>query len=158
MKNKFIIFIIILLFCLGNLKWAFAEEFIFEVSNLEIIEKGNIYRGNDRGKIKTDNQLELISNEFEYLKKINRLETNGDVQVFDLKNDITINAEKIFYLKDEEKIFTSGKTLIKVSDKYIISGYDLTFLKDEMILSSKKKQLLLTMNLMYIHLSSLYTL
>ena len=142
MKNKFIIFIIILLFCLGNLKWAFAEEFIFEVSNLEIIENGNIYRGNDRGKIKTDNQLELISNEFEYLKKINRLETNGDVQVFDLKNDITINAEKIFYLKDEEKIFTSGKTLIKVSDKYIISGYDLTFLKDEMILSSKKKAII----------------
>ena len=142
MKNKFILFITLLLFCLGSLKWAFAEEFTFEVSNLEIVENGNVYRGNDRGKIKTDSQLELISNKFEYLKKINRLEANGNVQVFDLKNDITINAEKIFYLKDEEKIFTLGKTLINVSDKYNISGYDLIFLKDEMILSSKKKAII----------------
>ena len=89
------------------------------------------------------------------MKKINRLETNGDVQLFDLKNDITINAEKIFYLKDEEKIFTLGKTLIKVSDKYIISGYDLTFLKDEMILSSKKKAIITDSESNIIHLSSL---
>ena len=45
-------------------------------------------------------------------------------------------------LKNEEKIFTLGETLIKVSDKYIISGYDLIFLKDKMILSSKKNAII----------------
>ena len=46
---------------------------------------------------------------------------------------------KFFYLKNEEKIFTVGKTLIKISNKYSIEGFDLTLFKNTMILSSKKK-------------------
>ena len=138
MKNKFVTFFLILLFNLNNLNQVLAEEFIFEVTDLEITKNGNVYKGNNRGKIITDDQLELISDNFEYLKKINQLEANGDVQLFDLKNDITINSEQVFYLKNEEKILTLGKTLIKVSDKYNIVGFDMTLLKDKMILSSKK--------------------
>ena len=138
MKNKFIAFFLILLFGLSGLNKILADEFIFEVTDLEITDNGNIYRGNNRGTIRTDDQLKLISNNFEYLKKINQLEANGDVQLFDLKNDIIINAQQVFYLKNEEKIFTVGKTLIKISDKYNIEGYDLTLLKNKMIISSKK--------------------
>jgi LPS-assembly protein len=138
MKNRFITFFLIFVFTLCNISQVFSEEFIFEVTDLEITENGNIYKGNNRGTIRTDNQLKLISNSFEYLKKINRLEANGDVQLFDLNNDITINAQQIFYLKSEGKIFTLGKTLINISNKYNIEGYDLTFFKDKMILSSKK--------------------
>jgi len=139
MKNKFITTLLTLLLNLNFFGLVLAEEFIFEVTNIEIIENGNIYKGNDRGKIITDNQIEIISNKFEYLKKINRLEANGDAQLTDVKNNIIINAEKIFYLKDDEKIYTVGKTLIKVSDKYNIEGYDLTLLKNKMILFSSKK-------------------
>ena len=142
MKNKFITFFIVLIFSFAHFTKILGEEFIFEVSDIEIIENGDIYKGNNRGKIKTNDQLELISNNFEYLKKINRLEANGDVQLFDLKNNITINAEKIFYLKDKEIILTIGKTLINVSNKYNIEGYDLTLLKNEMILSSKKNTII----------------
>jgi len=142
MKNKFITFFLIVVFTLCNISQIFAEEFIFEVTDLEITENGNIYRGNNRGTIRTDNQLKLKSNSFEYLKKINRLEVNGDVQLFDLNNDITINAQQIFYLKNEEKIFTLGKTLIKISNKYNIEGYDLTFFKNKMVLSSKKSAII----------------
>ena len=138
MKNKFLTIFFILLFCFSNVRQVLSNEFIFEISDLEIVDDGNVYKGNNRGKIITDNQLELVSNNFEYLKRINRLEANGDVQLFDLKNDIIINAEKIFYLKDEEKIFTLGKTLIQVSDRYDIEGHDLIFLKNKMLLSSKK--------------------
>jgi len=139
MKNKFVTFFLIFIFGLCNLNQIFAEEFIFEVSDLEITENGNIYKGSNRGTIRTDNQLKLISDNFKYLKKTNRLEANGDVQLFDLNNDIIINANQIFYLKNEEKIFTLGKTLIKISNKYDIEGYDLILLKNKMILSSKKK-------------------
>ena len=142
MTSKFVTFFLVLIFALCNLSLVFAEEFIFEVSDLEITENGNIYKGNNRGTIRTDNQLKIISNNFEYLKKINRLEANGDVRLFDLNNDITINADQIFYLKNEEKIFTLGKTLIKISDKYNIEGYNLTLLKDKMILSSKKNSII----------------
>ena len=142
MKNKFITFFLIVVFTLCNISQVFAKEFIFEVTDLEITENGNIYKGNNRGTIRTDNQLKIISNNFEYLKKINRLEVNGDVQLFDLNNDITINAQKIFYLKNEGKIFTLGKTLIKISNKYNIEGYDLTFFKNKMVLSSKKNAII----------------
>jgi LPS-assembly protein len=138
MINKFIIIIFLILLDLSLAKLALADEFTFEVSNLEITEKGEVYRGTNRGKIIANTHLELISNSFEYLKKINLLKTSGDVQLFDFKNNITINAETIFYFKNEEKITTLGKTLIKVLDKYTIEGYNLTFLKNEMILFSNK--------------------
>ena len=73
MKSKFITFFLVLVFTLYNLSQVFGEEFIFEISDLEITENGNIYKGNNRGTIRTDNQLKLISDNFEYLKKINRL-------------------------------------------------------------------------------------
>ena len=142
MKNKFITFFLVILFTLSNFSRVLGEEFIFEITDLEITENGNIYKGNNRGTIRTDSQLKLISDNFEYLKKINRLEANGDVQLFDLNNNITINAQQIFYLKNEEKIFTVGKTLIKISNKYDIEGFDLTLFKNKMILSSKKNAII----------------
>ncbi len=142
MKSKFATFFLVLVFTLCNLSQVLGEEFNFEISDLEISENGNIYKGNNRGTIRTDSQLEFISDNFEYLKKINRLEINGDVQLFDLNNNITINAQQIFYLKNEEKIFTVGKTLIKISNKYDIEGFDLTLFKNKMILSSKKSAII----------------
>jgi len=138
MKNKFLTIIFLILLNLISPKLVLAEEFIFEVSDLEIIDNGNIYRGKNRGKIITNTQLELLSDNFEYLKITNQLKANGNVQLFDIKNDLTINAETVFYFKDKEKISTSGKTIINVSDKYIVEGYDLTLLKNTMVLSSNK--------------------
>ena len=54
MKSKFATFFLVLVFTLYNLNQVFGEEFIFEVSDLEIIDNGNIYKGNNRGTIKTD--------------------------------------------------------------------------------------------------------
>ena len=139
MKNKFIKILVILVLQLNFFNLVASDEFNFEISNIEILENGNLYKGNDRGKITTDEQIEITSNNFEYLKKTNKLKSYGNVQLKDKENNITINAEIIFYLKDEEKIYTVGKTLINVSNEYSIEGYDLTLLKNEMILLSDKK-------------------
>ena len=139
MKNKFVSLLFVVVLNLNSFNLTFADEFVFEISNIEIIENGNVYRGSNRGKVTTDNQIEIISNNFEYLKKTNKLEANGNVILTDIKNNMTINAEKIFYLKNQEKIYTLGKTLIKISDIYSIEGFDLTLLKDEMILFSDRK-------------------
>ena len=143
MKNKFIISLFFILLGIFSNKVTVAEEFIFEVSDIEITENGNIYKGKNRGKIFTNTQLELLSDNFEYFKKNNQLKTSGDVQLLDIKNNITINAEKIFYFKNEEKILTLGKTLIKISDKYTVEGYNLTLLKDKMILSSNDNAIII---------------
>ena len=138
MKNKITIIFLTLLINLSYLNFSLAEEFIFEVTDLEILENNTVYKGNNRGKIITDTQVELISDNFEYLKKINRLEANGNVQLTDIKNNVIVNAEKMFYLKSEEVIYTLGKTFINVDGKYNIEGYDLIFLKNKNIISSKK--------------------
>ena len=142
MKNRFIRILFILILSLSFVESVFSEEFIFEVTEIEIEDNGNVYKGNNRGKITTSNQIEIISDNFEYLKKINRLEASGSVQLKDFKNDIIINAQKIYYLKDDEKIYTVGKTLIKVAKKYTIEGENLTLLKNKKILSSKKRAII----------------
>ncbi len=139
MKNKFAVIFLVLLFSLSNFKDILADEFIFKVTDLEILENNTVYKGNNRGKIITNTQVELESDNFIYLKKINRLETNGDVKLTDIKSNIIINAEKMFYLKSDEIIYTLGKTLINVDGKYNIEGYDMTLLKNKMILFSNKK-------------------
>ena len=104
-----------------------SDEFTFEVTDIEILERGNLYKGNNRGKIKTDKQVEIISDNFEYLKDTNLLKSYGNAQLTDKINDITINAQKIFYNKNEEKIYTIGKTLINVSNKLKYSEAGLEF-------------------------------
>ena len=139
MKNKIKLIFLTFILNLCCINFIIAEEFIFKVTDLEILENNTIYKGNNRGTVTTDTQLELTSDNFIYLKIINRLEANGDVQLTDIKNNITINAEKIFYLKPEEIIYTLGKTIVNVKNEYNIEGYDLTFLKNEMILYSDKR-------------------
>ena len=146
MKNRIIIIFLILIFNISPLSFANSDEFTFKVTDLEILENNTIYKGNNRGKVVTDTQVELISDNFIYLKEINRLETNGNVELTDFGNNIIINAEKMFYLKSEEIIYTLGKTLINVDGQYDIEGYDLTFLKNKMILSSNKEATITDIN------------
>ena len=146
MKNRIIIIFLILIFNISPLSFANSDEFIFKVTDLEILENNTIYKGNNRGKVVTDTQVELISDNFIYLKKINRLETNGNVELTDIKSNITINADKMFYLKSEEIIYTVGKTLVNVNDQYNVVGSDLTFLKNKMVLLSNKKTTITDVN------------
>ena len=139
MKNRIIIIFLILIFNISSLSIANSDEFTFRVTDLEILENNTIYKGNNRGKVITDTQVELESDNFIYLKEINRLETNGNVELTDIKSNVIINAEKMFYLKSEEKIYTVGKTLINVDNQYNIEGYDITFLKNKMLLLSNEK-------------------
>ena len=146
MKNKIIIIFLILIFNFNSFSIINADEFTFRVTDLEILENNTIYKGNNRGKVITDTQVELISDNFIYLKKINRLETNGNVELTDIKSNVIINAEKMFYLKTKEIIYTVGKTLINVDGQYNIEGYDFTLLKNKMILSSNKKTTITDIN------------
>ena len=146
MKNRIIIILLVLISNINSLCVANGDEFTFKVTDLEILENNNIYKGNNRGKVITDTQVELISDNFIYLKKINRLETNGNVELTDIKSNIIINADKMFYLKSDEIIYTVGKTLINVDGQYRIEGYDFMFLKNKMTLSSNEKTTITDIN------------
>ena len=139
MKNKFFKILLISILPLVFFKIAFADEFIFNVSELQVTDSGNVYNGINKGKITTATGVEITSDNFEYLKKVNQLQAFGNAQLYDTKEDVTINAEQIFYLKDKEIIYTVGKTFIKISNTYDIEGSDIKFLKKKLFLSSPKK-------------------
>ena len=102
MKNRIIIIFLILIFNLNSLNIASSDEFTFRVTDLEVLENNTIFKGNNRGKVITDTQVELISDNFIYLKKINRLEANGNVELTDIKSITTILF--LIYLYHRSKI------------------------------------------------------
>ena len=56
MKNKFLIFFLILLF---NCNVSFSEQFVFETSELEIIDDGNIKKKKNGKAFSADKNIEI---------------------------------------------------------------------------------------------------
>ena len=202
MKNSFLKIILTVFFSLGFFNMTLSNEFNFNVTELQVFEKGNIIKGNKGGVVTTqDRNITIKADNFKYNKITTLLEAEGNVKLVDKKSNIVIESNRIFYLKDKEKIYTMGKskalngpdiqidadqyfrynkltslleakgnvklddrnkniiiysneifylkskekistlgkTNVNVEDKYDIEGYDLTLLRNEMILFSDKK-------------------
>ena len=139
MKNNYIKKILIMILSFAFVTQSLAEEFKFDISEIEILDNGNIYNGLYGGTIVTKDELKITSDNFTYNKTKNKIDAFGNVKIIDSKNGIIINTKKIIYLKNEEKIFTLGKTKINVEDKYFIDGDNLIFFRDKMLLSSSNE-------------------
>ena len=87
-----------------------AEQFNFDVTELEILENGNRFKGIKRGLITTDNGLLIEADEFDYNKLSNILDGKGNIKIFDKINNVTILTDNIRYLKNEEEIFSNGNS------------------------------------------------
>ena len=118
MKNKFIKTIIILLLSVFCTLKVTSEDFIFDITELEITESGNIYNGIKGGKVTTRNGVEITSDNFKYNKITSLLESSGNAILVDKIKNIIIRSEKIFYLKNKELAYTEGESSA-VSNKEI---------------------------------------
>ena len=67
-----------------------AEQFNFDITNVEILENGNLFRGNDKGIITTENGIVISADAFEYNKIQNILNADGNVKIEDKKQKIII--------------------------------------------------------------------
>ena len=71
MKNNIYILILLIFFkTYSSLVYA-GEQFNFDVTEIEIFEKGNKFKGTKRGKITSDNGVVLDADTFEYDKATN---------------------------------------------------------------------------------------
>src|SRR6056300_613687 len=111
MKNKNIICYIIFLI-LFNLTYLRANEpFDFNVTEIEITNEGNFFKGLKRGTAKTNNGETIITADtFEYDKNTNILNAKGNVEIEDKIKEYKIKSSDITYFKNTEKIFSKGKT------------------------------------------------
>ena len=69
MKNKFIKILLVLIVSLNFFILTHSKEFSFSAPKIEVSDNGNVYRSLSAGRILTNNQIEITSNSFKYIKK-----------------------------------------------------------------------------------------
>ena len=136
MKNKKIFLTFFLFSFLILLNNSFSEEFYFETPEIQTFDSGNLLKAPKGGKALTKNNIEILADNFEYNKNISRLVAEKNVVITDTLNNVVIEADKIIYLKIEEKFLTKGKTKITIEDKYVINSKNIVFLRNEKQISS----------------------
>ena len=120
MKNKLLFLIIVFIFNVIFFNFSFAQEqFNFNVTEIEINEKGNKFKGLKRGTISTNDGVYIDADTFEFDKVTNILNAYGNVIIKDKKNNLTINSEDITFLRNEDKIFTKTRSKAYSNDIYI---------------------------------------
>ena len=137
MKNNKIIFITILLFFI-NIS-SFGEEFSFKSTEINVLEKGNLIIADKGVKIETQDNLIIEGERSEYNKKKQILKILGNVKVHDKINNIIISSDNVNYLKNKELIFSVGKTVAEIENRYFVDSIDLNFDRNAMEIYSKKK-------------------
>ena len=92
MKNNFIYnYILIIFFSCTYFDLALSQEqFNFDVTEIEILNKGNVYKGSKRGVITTENGIIIKADTFTYNKITNILDAEGQVKVEDVVNNYVI--------------------------------------------------------------------
>ena len=138
MKNKIYIIIVFFVLFFKSLI-VFADDFNFDVTKIEVYENGNLIKGLNGGKVTTSTNLEIVANYFEYDKTTTLMKAFGNAILIDTNKDIIIRAEKIFYLKNKEKIYTKGKTFFNIENKYEGDSADVLYFRNTMVASSNKK-------------------
>jgi len=139
MKNKLKNYISILLcFFLFHKIVSANEPFVFNVTEIEIIENGNQINGYKGGTATSEDGSTISAQNFFYNKLTNILETSGNVKYIDKEKNIIITADKAIYLKNDEKIYTTGNSKA-VNQNNIITASSLEYNKIKNIFKAKKK-------------------
>ena len=143
MKNnicKHIVISLLLIFFTNNSNSA--EPFNFDVTNIEILENGNLFKGTGKGIITTENGIEIKADTFEYNKIKNILNANGNVIIKDKIQDYTIISDSVTYLKNVEVIFTKANSKATSEDGKIIIADNFKYEKKENIINATGNVLL----------------
>jgi LPS-assembly protein len=99
------------------------DEKIFTIGNSKVIGQNNNIR----------------ANELEYDKNLNTFKAIKNAEIHDFDKDTKIYANEISYIKDEERIFTKGKTKALVQKKYKFNSSDIDYFRNNENIFSKKK-------------------
>ena len=140
MKNNKIIFISLFLFFFKIN--SLAEEFNFKSNEIQILEKGNLILAEKGVKIIAKDNLKIEADKSEYNKEKNSLKIFGNIKIIDETNEIIISAEKVNYLKNDEIIFTEGKSIVELEKNYLINSTNLYLDRNLMNFSSNKKTII----------------
>jgi LPS-assembly protein len=140
MKNKFLIFCTFsFIFLISTFSNA-NDDFNFDVTEIEITNEGNFFRGLKRGKVETDNgNTVILADTFEYDKITNILNAKGNVIIEDKSNNYKVFSNNITYFKNTENIFSKGATIATIESLYKINSEDINLDKIKNVITTSKK-------------------
>ena len=130
-----LIFLTLLNFSLVE-KTKAIEQFDFNITEIEISENGNLFKGIKRGLVTSNTGVVINADYFEYNKSLNQLTAEGNVNIIDRKKNYVIFSDSILYLKNEEKIKTSGNSKAIISE-ITINGENFEYNKTLNILNAQ---------------------
>ena len=108
MRNKYLFFLIILIVSkLFYFNVNSAEQFNFDVTEIEISQNGEVIKGLKKGTINTNNGITITADTFIYKKLLNILTAEGNVLIKDDKRDVEIYSDNVIYNKNKEIITTN---------------------------------------------------
>ena len=137
MINK--VYIVIILTVLSFFlieKTRAIEQFNFDITEIEILENGNLFKGIKRGTITSNSGIIINANYFEYNKSLNQLNAKGNVNIIDTEKNYKISADNVLYLKNEEIIKTDGNSKA-INNNVAIEGEIFEYNKILNILNAK---------------------
>jgi LPS-assembly protein len=138
MRNKLKSFILIFIcFSLLSKGVNSNEPFVFNVTEIEILENGNQINGYKGGTATSKDGSIITAKEFFFNKLTNILEATGNVRYLDISNDIIITSDKAIYLKNDEKIYTTGNSQA-VNKNNTITAFSLEYDKIKNVFKAKK--------------------
>ena len=140
MKNKIILTLIFLVFFFKLNSLEANEEFIFDITEIEVTDEGNFFKGLKRGTAVTNSgQTTIVADIFEYDRITKILNAKGNVEIVDKTNDFLLKSNFITYYKNEEKIFSQGITEATIQSTYEVQSKDITLYRKSNLLKSNEK-------------------
>ena len=129
----------LVIFIFFFLKAHGVEDFNFDVTEIEILDNGNIFIGKNGGTAKSDSGIVINAQRFEYNKNLNILKAIGNVTAKDVINNYIILSNEIIYKKDEEIINSKKNSKgIIVDDNIEISANEFIYDKNKNYFFAKK--------------------
>ena len=166
MKNNYFIFIIFLTLFFSKL--ALADELIFETSELEIVDNGNLLYATKGKAFSPNKNIEIEAQKFEYNKKLDFLEAfdgnaiiksdnlkikfdkleldridstltaKGNVEIFDIIKELLIETDLVVYDKKISTLKSSTDSILTDKDNNVITSKNFEYLILENILKLEK--------------------
>ena len=108
MRNKFLTFFIFLFVSkLFFFSVNSAEQFNFDVTEIEILQNGDVIKGVKKGTINTPDGITITADSFVYEKLLNIVTARGNVKIIDTGKNLEIYSDNIIYNKNKEIITTN---------------------------------------------------
>ena len=82
--------------------------------------------------------MKIIQLLFEYAKRKNIFKAKKNAVANDFEKETTIYADEIIYLKNDEKVFTKGKTKALIENRYKFDSENISYYRNSEDLFSQK--------------------